>query len=172
MGLFALAVLYTLHFAQAFILPIVLAILLDFLLSPVVRALRRRGIREPIGGGIVILGLVGALVAGGWYLSGPASQWIARAPESAAAVQRKLQSMRGSVQQVTKAAEQVEKATEVAASDGTREVEIKGPSLTRQLFGGTAAFLGALTVIVFLVSRSPSPGRPRRRSRCISSPAP
>lgn len=149
-GLFVLAVLYTLRFAQAFILPIVLAILLDFLLSPIVRTLRRRGIPEPIGGGIVMLGLIGTLIVGAWYLSGPAAEWIARAPESAATVQRKLHSMRGSVEQVTRAAEQVERATEVTASDGTREVEIKGPGLTKQLFGGTAALLGSLTVILFL----------------------
>ena len=31
-----------------------------------------------------------------------------------------------------------------------RQVEIKGPSLTRQLFGGTTAFLSAATVVIFL----------------------
>ena len=36
-GLFVLAVFYTLYFARAFFLPIVLAVLLDFLLSPIIR---------------------------------------------------------------------------------------------------------------------------------------
>jgi predicted PurR-regulated permease PerM len=150
-GIFVLAVLYTLRLAQAFILPIVLAVLLDFMLSPVVRALKKRRIPEPLGAGIVILGLVGALGAGVWYLAGPAADWIARAPESAAAVQRKLETMRGSVEQVTKAAEQVEKATEVTGGgNGVRQVEVTGPSLSKQLFGGTASFLGAATVVLFL----------------------
>ena len=149
-GLFILAVLYTLHLAQAFILPIVLAVLLDFMLSPVVRALKKRRITEPVGAGLNILGLLGALGAGGWYLAEPAADWIQRVPESTAAVQRKLQTMRGSVEQVTKAAEQVEKATEVAASEGVRQVEIKGPSLSKQLFGGTAALLSGATVVLFL----------------------
>src|SRR5690242_11565958 len=47
-GLFVLAVLYTLFFARAFLLPIVLAILLDFLLSPVIRILKRARIPEPL----------------------------------------------------------------------------------------------------------------------------
>jgi predicted PurR-regulated permease PerM len=149
-GLFVLAVLYTLRLAQSFILPIVLAVLLDFLLSPIVRALRKRRIPEPLGAGMVVLGLVGALAAGGWYLAGPAAEWIARAPESAAAVQRKLETMRGSVKQVTEAAEQVEKATEVTGNDGVRQVEIKGPSLSKQLFGGTASILSSATVVLFL----------------------
>jgi predicted PurR-regulated permease PerM len=149
-GLFVLAVFYTLHLAQAFVLPIVLAVLLDFMLSPVVRALKKRRIPEPVGAGLIILGLLGALGAGGWYLAEPAADWIRRVPESTAAVQRKLQTMRGSVEQVTKAAEQVEKATEVAASEGVRQVEIKGPSLSNQLFGGTASLLSGATVVLFL----------------------
>ena len=40
-GLFVLAVFYTLHFAREFFLPIALSVLLDFLLSPLVRVLRR-----------------------------------------------------------------------------------------------------------------------------------
>ena len=50
-GLFVLAVFYTLYLAQAFLLPIVLAVLLDFLLSPLVRALKKRRIPEPVGAG-------------------------------------------------------------------------------------------------------------------------
>ena len=64
MGLFVLAVFYTLHLAQAFFLPIVLAVLLDFLLSPLVRALRRIGLPEPAGAGLVVLGLLGMLGLG------------------------------------------------------------------------------------------------------------
>ena len=51
--------------------------------------------------------------------------------------------------QVTKAAEKVEAATEVEA-ERTPQVEVKGPSLSTQLFGGTAAFLGTVTIVIFL----------------------
>jgi predicted PurR-regulated permease PerM len=148
-GLFLLAVFYTLHLAQAFFLPVVLAILLDFLLSPVVRALRKIGLPEPLGAAIVMLGLLAVLVIGVYRLAGPASEYIARAPESIEAARDKLRGMRGSVAQMTDAAEQVERA---AAGDEvqTQQVEIKGPSLTRQIFGGTTAALSAATVVIFL----------------------
>ena len=148
-GLFLLALFYTLHLAQAFFLPIVLAILLDFLLSPLVRALRRLGLPEPAGAGIVVLGLVATLGLGIYYLAGPAARYIALAPESIERVRDKVESMRGSVAQVTEAAEQIEQVTDVGEDDAT-QVEIKGPSLTKQLFGGTAALLSAATVIIFL----------------------
>ena len=149
MGLFILAVFYTLHLAHAFFLPIVLAVLLDFLLSPVVRALRKLGLPEPVGAGLVMLGLIATLVLGVYYLSGPAARYIALAPQSIERVRDKMASMRGSVAQVTEAAERVEQATDVDGSDAP-QVEIKGPSLTRQVFGGTTAFLSAATVVIFL----------------------
>ena len=43
----------------------------------------------------------------------------------------------------------MEAATEVGP-EATRQVEIKGPSFSRQLFGGTAAFLGSATLVIFL----------------------
>ena len=63
-GLFVLATLYTLYFARAFLLPITLAVLLDFLLSPVIRALKRLRVPEPLGAALVVASLLGALGAG------------------------------------------------------------------------------------------------------------
>jgi predicted PurR-regulated permease PerM len=148
-GLFLLAVFYTLHLAQAFFLPIVLAILLDFLLSPVVRALRKLGVPEPLGAGIVMLALVGVLVLGIYNLAGPAARYIALAPQSVETMREKMRDMRGSVEQVTEAAEKMEQVTDGGDED-TQEVEIRGPSLTQQLFGGTTAFLSAAIVVIFL----------------------
>ena len=133
---------------EALFLPIVLAILLDFLLSPVVRALRRVGLPEPAGAGLVMLGLVATLAAGVYYLAGPAANYVALAPQSIERVRDRIEDMRGSVQQVTDAAAQVEKVTDVGSD--APQVEIKGPSLTRQVFGGTTAFLSAATVVIFL----------------------
>jgi predicted PurR-regulated permease PerM len=144
-----LALLYTLHFAQAFFLPIVLAILLNLLLSPVVRFLRvSTRIPEPLGAGIVIVVFLGILGLGAYRLTPAASAWVARAPESLATIQRRIQPLRRPVEQVTKAAEQVEEAADLDKE--TPQVEIKGPSLTQQVFGGTTALLSAAMVVVFL----------------------
>src|SRR5690349_16242213 len=56
-----LAVLYTLYFARDFLLPIVFALLLSFLLSPLVRALVRFHIPAPLGAGLVVLAILGVL---------------------------------------------------------------------------------------------------------------
>jgi predicted PurR-regulated permease PerM len=108
-------------------------------------------IPEPLGAAIVMLGLLATVGLGVWYLSGPASAWVARAPESMATVRTKLQELRQPVEKVSQAAEQVEEVTQgVAKSEGVQQVEIRGPSLTKQLFGGTATLLSAATIIIFL----------------------
>ncbi|HEX2251019.1 MAG TPA: AI-2E family transporter, partial [Gemmatimonadales bacterium] len=148
-GLFVLAAFYTLYFARAFFLPIVLAVLLDFLLSPIIRALKRARIPEPLGAAFVILGLLGATSAAVYGLSGPARDWVERLPTSVRAAEDRLRALRKPVEQVTKTAAQVEEATQVG--EATPEVVVRGPSLLERLFGTTQTIVTmAIEVIILL----------------------
>jgi predicted PurR-regulated permease PerM len=149
-GLFVLAVLYTLYFARAFLLPIVIAVLLDFLLSPIIRTMKRARIPEPVGGALVILALLGVVGGAAYSLVDPARQWMAKAPESIAKVGGRLRELRRPVEQVTRTAEQVEAATQVEKS-GPQEVVLRGPRLSERLFGTTQSLLtGALETVILL----------------------
>src|SRR5665213_1091825 len=59
--LLVIASFYTLYFARAFFLPVTFGLLLNLLLSPVVRGLKRAKIPEPVGAAIVVLTIVVAL---------------------------------------------------------------------------------------------------------------
>ncbi|HEV8176504.1 MAG TPA: AI-2E family transporter [Gemmatimonadales bacterium] len=144
-----LAVLYTLRLAAAFFLPIVLAILLNLLLSPTVRWLRNHlRIPVPLGAGVVIIVLLGLVGFGATRLAPAASAWIARAPASIGTLKQRIQPLRRPMEQVNKAAEQVEQATDMDKK--TQQVEIKGPGLSQQVFGGTTALLGSAMIVIFL----------------------
>jgi len=144
-----LAVLFTLHLSADFFLPIVVAIMLNLLLSPSVRLLRNTlRIPVPLGAGIVVVLLLGVVGFGAYRLAPAASAWVSRAPESMATLQRKVRPLRRSMERANQAAEQVEQATDMDKK--TQEVEIKGPSLTQQVFGGTTALLGSAMVVIFL----------------------
>jgi predicted PurR-regulated permease PerM len=149
-GLLVLAVLYTLFFARAFLLPIVLAVLLDFLLSPVIRALKRVRVPEPLGAAVVILALLGGVGGVGYSLADPAREWVQLAPQSLAKVQGRLRELRRPVDQMTRTAEQVEAATEMS-KPGPQEVVVRGPRLSERLFGSTQSILvGALETLILL----------------------
>lgn len=149
-GLFVLAIFYTLHLGRVFFLPIAVAVLLDFLLGPAVRQMKRIRIPEPVGAGFILLLLLVSLTVAGYYLAVPGREWLAQVPESVRQAETKLRTLRQPVQHLTRTAEQVEKATDLGPSR-TPEVKLKAPGLAERLFGTTeAAAAGALEVFVLL----------------------
>lgn len=152
-GLFLLAAFYTLYFARSFFLPIALAFLLSLLLSPVVRALRKMWIPEPMGAALVLLAFFGMLGWAGYQLADPAAEWIAEAPKSLRKVELKIRELKKPVQSLGKATEQVEKLTHVAAGT-TKEppkVAVSTPSLGEQLIRNTRDFLTQAVIVVVLL---------------------
>ena len=75
-GLFALALIGALHFAAPLLLPIVLAVLFNLLLSPAVRALKRVGVPLPLGAWLVLLAVLGLIGVTAWQLTAPASDLV------------------------------------------------------------------------------------------------
>lgn len=149
-GLLVLAVFYTLYFARPLILPIVVAVLLNLLLSPIVHGLAR--VRVPMAvSALLVVATVATVLAGGAYmLIEPATEWLEKAPNTMSKVERKLRQFKEPVEKVQRAGEEVEKLTEV---DGQRRatVEMKKPSLTGVLFESTrAVVVGASLVLVLL----------------------
>ncbi|MGH7570579.1 MAG: AI-2E family transporter [Gemmatimonadota bacterium] len=152
-GIFVLLVLYTLYFARDFVLPVVLALLLTFLLAPVVRALGRMRVPPSIGAGLVILALLSAVVYGGYSLSGPAAAWVERAPQGMRRVEQRIREIQRPVEEVRQAAEQVEQQVEEMAGGGRqpREVQVEGETLTGAVLSQTQSFLAGAVVMTILL---------------------
>ena len=147
-----LAVLYTLYFARLFLIPIVFALLLNFLLSPLIRLMSRFWIKPPLGAAFVVLLLIGTMAGGAYQLAGPAQGWAAIAPQSFGRAQVRLSKIIRPVQQVSKNVEQAANAV-----DGTDPksksvvVQSAGPSVSSRLFGTTQRFLAGLLEVLILL---------------------
>src|SRR4030067_3285278 len=89
-GLFMIAFFTLLYFPRALILPFTLALLLNFLLRPVVRVLKKIKIPELAGAALVIIALFGSAGYGVIRLSGPASEWINKVPVSLRQIESKV----------------------------------------------------------------------------------
>lgn len=139
-GLFVLALLYTAYVAKPVLLPLVVAALLNFVLTPPVAGLRRLKVPRKLAAAVVVGGVCAALAYGAVSLSGPALRWAAEAPRTLPLVERKLRRIKKPVADVKKATEEVEKIADMG-KDEAPEVVVKGPSLGTSLFSGTGETL-------------------------------
>ena len=148
-----LAVLYTMYIAREFLIPIVFALLLNFLLSPVIRQLTRARIKPPLGAALVVVLLVSGVGFGVYELAGPAQRWAASTPQSFGTAQRRLRSIIQPVQQVSRNVEQAASAVGNSTSSGKKpEVVVQtGPTLSSRLFGTTQRIVAGLLEIFILL---------------------
>lgn len=154
-GIFVLLALYTLYFARPFLLPVVVATILNFLLSPVVRGLERLRVPPAIGAVLVIVALLGIVAVGIHRLSGPAAEWIDRAPEGIERVERRIRGIRRPVEQVQQAAARVEEEVERLKGNGddrTPQVSVQDDATwTGAILSRTQAFIGGAVVVMILL---------------------
>jgi predicted PurR-regulated permease PerM len=137
--------------ASAFILPIVIALVLALALHPGIRFLQRFKIPKQIGAAFLLLATLTGIGIGVAQIYEPAMEWLAKAPSSLSEVQYRMREWIRPVQEVTEAAEEVQKITEPASTSENQQVEIKKPSLKNVLFQGTQSLVGYTVVIVFLL---------------------
>lgn len=149
-GLFLLALVASLHYGREILLPMTLSFAFTLMLSPVVRVLHRCRIPEPIGAAIAVVGVVSLIVIGVMNLYAPALDWADRAPDTIREVGRRIRAIQSQVQDVGRAAAEVEKLTEMNKSD-VPVVAVKGEDLQTTLARSTANTLITATVMIVLV---------------------
>jgi predicted PurR-regulated permease PerM len=148
LGLLVLAIFYTFYLAREFFLPVTMAWILSLLLKPGVRFLERLHLSPPVGSAVLMILLLALVLCGLFLLSGPATEWVRRAPESLDKIERKVRSMATEAQEITKAAETVEHLTDLR--NGVPKVEIKRPGLLNTFWNSTKGLL-VLIVEVFVL---------------------
>jgi len=148
-GLFVLAVFYTLYFMRSILLPIVLALLLSYLVRPIVRGLARLKIPLPVGAAFVLMGLLAVVGYGMSALATPAVGWLQKAPAGLAELQHKLLPVKKSVAQVTQASGEIEKLATADAE--TKTVEVKRHPITEMLFIRTPEFIVSAVLFSILL---------------------
>jgi predicted PurR-regulated permease PerM len=149
-GLFIIAFFYTLYFTRPLLLPFILALLLNFLLRPVVRALKKVKIPELAGAALVLIALLGSAGYGVMRLSGSAAEWINKAPESLHQIESKVGFLRKPLEGVNNAVEELKGITRMGG-EKKPEVEIKTPGITDAVLTGTREVIIKSSVMFILL---------------------
>jgi len=148
-GLFILAIFYTIYFMRSILLPIVLALLLSYLLRPIVRGLAKFKIPLAVGAAFILIGLFALVGYGISALATPAVGWLQKAPAGLTELQHKLMPVKKSVAQVTQATSEIEKLTTSNAE--TKTVEVKRHPISDTLFIRTPEFIASAVLLLILL---------------------
>ena len=115
----ALASMFALSWAQAFVVPLLLGIVIAYTLNPVVAWLEAIRIPRVAGTVIVMASVIGALMLGTYSLRDEMQAIVEQLPEAASKVSTAIQRARGgqpgAMEKLQNAATEVEKATTQAA---------------------------------------------------------
>jgi predicted PurR-regulated permease PerM len=149
-GLFILAILYTMYFMRSVLLPIVLALLLSYLLRPIIRALARLKIPSLISSALVLIALLALVTYGLSSLVTPLAGWLQKAPTGFAELQHKLMPVKQSLAQVAQASGQIEKLA-AAESQTAPKVEVQHHPITDMLFVRTPEFIASAVLLLVLL---------------------
>src|SRR6266508_3595908 len=156
-GIFLLLVLFTFKLASTFFIPVVLALLLNFLFASTIRTLQRFWVPAPLGAVLVVGFLVVAVGLGIYRLALPARDWMGKLPEAARQIEGKLKDVKQSVREVTKAGQEVDRLTSLNTGEKTPKVEVRKPTLGEALLAPTQDFLigdGIVLVLLFFLLAS------------------
>lgn len=149
-GIFTVLSIAGLQYASSLLVPIAVAVLLTLLLGPIVRWMRKFGVAEPVGAGIIVFGTIILMGTAVVALAAPAAEWLRRAPETMHRVEAKLRTIEP-VTTLQATAASVARMTGVASSDtaGTR-VQVATATPLQQVGWTTAHIVGGILTIVFL----------------------
>jgi len=162
----ALATVFALSWAQSFVIPVLLGIVISYTVNPLVTWLEPMKIPRVAGTVIVMAGIIGALIFGTYSLRGQMQTIVAQLPEAAATFATGLARMRigelGNLQTMQNAAAEVERATtQVTAEPAARRqrathVIVDPPAFKLDNFlwknsMGALGVIGQGAMVVFLV---------------------
>lgn len=145
-------VLFTIYAARAVIMPLVLACMLNLVLTPVVLALARVHISEPLGAAVVVLIFLIMFGLGLSTLAEPAAGWLRRLPYVIDQLSERLDFLRLPAKQLKSAEEAL---TNLGGgrppSEATQVIVVQQTTLRGLLINETSRFaIGALTTLVLL----------------------
>jgi predicted PurR-regulated permease PerM len=165
------AVILLLQYASAVFIPVAIAILVSYALSPSVTSLQKHGVPPVVGAGLVLALILVLLGLGVYRLSDQVVQIVDRVPVAARHLRDRVEAHQrargGMVEKVQRAAKEVDKTAAIATPDASaaattndggrvQQVQIVTPSfsLTGYLWSGSMTFLGFLgqfVLVTFLV---------------------
>lgn len=116
-GTFLILSVHALAYARSFLMPLVLALLLTLVFSPLRRFLSRLGVPSGLAAMMIVGALLASLLVGLATLAAPASRWIDDAPMIGLELRQKISEMRGATEEMRQAADTLQDLADGGGDD-------------------------------------------------------
>lgn len=150
-----LLVIYTLYFGRVVIIPLMVALLLKLVLSPIVQTLASFRIPQWAGAAVVLA----AVIVGGGYgmfaLSSPAAEWVGKLPAGVRTLETHLKALKEPVAQMQKAEETLSKLSDIGGHQPPTVVVTQsglGAAILSETASFVVGFSATLVLLYFLLS--------------------
>lgn len=149
-GIFLLLLFFALYFTGEVMQPIIFAIILYMVLQPAMRWATKLRVPKAVAALFIIFVFYGGVGVLGFTLSGPAADWISKAPDSLRRIEDRLFIFKQPIADLRSVSEQAEKIAKGPTTDG-KPVKVAGPGVSEFLFSGTRTMLVGLGTTVVLL---------------------
>ena len=146
-----LAVLVACYFGKEILAPILGALLLSLLLSPVVGLFERLRAPRMLASGLTVLLVVGVAVGAIMSLAQPAKEWVTKVPEAMQTLAQSFKDLKKPVQQAEKATESLTSMTQSPGATQQQVVVKDKGSLIGGILTGTPAVLETIAAVILLL---------------------
>ena len=143
-----LAVLFATWAARDVLIPVMLAMFLALIASPLIRGLRRLHIPNFVGAALVLVGGLALAVMLGRQLVAPAAEWMQQLPSELQLLSPKLQQVTAPMQQASEAAASVARAAADGDGPQLEVVTVREEDPWERLAATPRMALSVLTVVL------------------------
>ena len=152
-----LLIFYTLYLAASLFVPIAAAVLVSMLLSPAVGFIERIHVPRQLASMIVVITTVALIGTGMAALSGPAAEWIEKAPLSLHKLEERFHAVTKPIEVMQSATDQLKDSTQAGKRPGPQEVRVVRPALADLVLSGSvqaSASMISVTILVYFLLAS------------------
>lgn len=151
-GLLAIGILYTIYIAKPVLIPIILALLLNFIFRPSQRLLLRLGLNRIVAASMILMVILGVITVGGYSLAGPFVGWVERIPSNVRQAERKLDKVTETFQRLGRVARSVDELAELQDEEQERTlIEVREKKFTVSVLEAVQQLLLYLLVSLILL---------------------
>lgn len=151
-GLLSIGILYTVHIAKPVLIPIILALLLNFIFRPSQRLLLRLGLNRIVAASMILMAILGVITVGSYSLATPFVDWVERIPSNIRQAERKLDRVTDAFQRLGRVAKSVDELAELQDDeDAPTLIQVREKKFTVSVLEAVQQLLLYLLVSLILL---------------------